>query len=110
MPALSAMKQTREGKVARRVEEDTVRASYVADAKDYQLTLMRTGWFEQNEKRQTATRHRLDAVQHTEEIKQANLELTLQRRARLKELLTAESLMYEHELNAIGLAFVKDRA
>jgi aspartate/methionine/tyrosine aminotransferase len=109
MPALAAMKLTREGKVARRVEEDTIRAQYVADAKEYQMTAMRTAWFEANEKRQTERRHRIEQHMHKEELIQANHELVLQRRTRLKEFLTAEAVAYERQLNEIGLAFVKDR-
>jgi len=109
MPALSAMKLTREGKVARRVEEDNIRAQYVADAADYRMTHMRTAWFEASDKRQTVRRHRLEQHHHKEELLQANKELVLMRRAQLKELLEAEARMYEEQLNAMGLAFAKDR-
>jgi len=109
MPALAAMKMTREGKVARRVEEDNIRAQYVDDAKSYQMTSMRTAWFDANEKRQTERRHRIEQMHNKEELIQANRELVLQRRARLREFLTDEAIMYEQQLNAIGLAFMKDR-
>ncbi|KAG8470039.1 hypothetical protein KFE25_006494 [Diacronema lutheri] len=103
------MKMTREGKVARRVEEDNIRAQYVDDAKSYQMTSMRTAWFDANEKRQTERRHRIEQMHNKEELIQANRELVLQRRARLREFLTDEAIMYEQQLNAIGLAFMKDR-
>lgn len=109
MFALSAMKLTRGGQVARRVEEDNMRAKAVENAKGYALTSMRTAWFEANEKRQTLRRHRIEQYLNKEELLQANQELLLQRRARLKEFLTAEAMGYEQQLNAIGLAFAKDR-
>ena len=110
MPALSAMKLSREGKVARRVEEDNIRAQYVVDAKDYQMTAMRTAWFEANEKRQTQLRHRLEQLHNKEELIQANHEVLLLRRARMVEFLQAEAQLFERQLNELGLAFVKDRA
>lgn len=103
------MKLTREGKVARRVEEDNIRAQYVQDEKAYQLTSLRTSWFESNEKQQAERRHRIDEHSQKEELIQANKELVLLRRARLKEFLTAEAIATEQQLNAIGLSFVKDR-
>lgn len=109
MPALSAMKNSTAGRVARRVEEDNIRAQYVADAKSYEMTAMRTAWFEANAKRQMERLARLEHHEHKEELVQANKELVLIRRARLKEFLEAEARSFEQQLNDMGLAFAKHR-
>ena len=110
MPALAAMKMSTAGKVARRVEEDNIRAAYVEDAKAYQMTSVRTSWFEANEKRQVERRHRLLEMTNKEELVQANKQLVLERRARLREFLTEEAVSFELQLNDMGLAFMKERA
>lgn len=106
---LGPMKMTPAGKVARRVEEENIRAEYTEAAKQFALTSMRTAWYEADLKRQVDRIHRLEQAEHREELIQANKELVLLRRARLMSFLTAEAIMFEEELNRMGLAFARER-
>ena len=49
-----------------------------------------------------------EAKQISAELRQENAELILRRRARMQEFLSQEAIVFEEQLNAMGLAFRKD--
>ena len=48
------------------------------------------------------------AKQISQELRQENAELLIRRRARMQEFLSQEAIVFEEQLNAMGLAFRKD--
>ena len=66
-------------------------------------------WHETNEKNAVAKRNGFNEKNMDAELEQANEELKILRNQRLKELYTREWEQYEQELNAQGLAILKDR-
>jgi hypothetical protein len=65
-------------------------------------------WHSQHDARNRAGSRRRDEVQLAAELVDANAEVKLLRRARLKQLLEAEQQQYKRELAAKGLAIIYD--
>jgi len=65
-------------------------------------------WHAQHDARHRTGARRRDELALTAELKEANAEIKLLRRARLKELLEAEQQQYKRELAAKGLAIIYD--
>ena len=66
-------------------------------------------WHETNDKFAVGKRNQANEKNMAAELEEANQELKILRNQRLKELYTREWEMYEAELNAQGLAILKDR-
>ena len=67
-------------------------------------------WHETNEKFAVSKRNQFNEKNIDAELEQANEELKILRNQRLRELYTREWEQFERELNAQGLAILKDRA
>ncbi len=65
-------------------------------------------WHAQHDVRYRAGSRQRDQLQLGVELKEANAELKLLRRAKLKELYEAEHQQYKRELAAKGLAIIYD--
>ena len=67
-------------------------------------------WHEANEKAGAGKKAKVTEKNMEAELTEANAELKILRNHRLKELYSREWEQYEAELNALGLAILKDRA
>ncbi len=68
-----------------------------------------TSWHEGHQKFQVCTMNKRNELQIKKELIEANTELKIRRRERLKDLYAREMAQYEKELNEKGLAIYKDR-
>lgn len=69
-----------------------------------------TDWHETQQKYEVSKANKRTQQSIKEELVEANREMKILRTHRLKELYEREMEEYEAELNAMGLAIVKDRA
>ena len=68
-----------------------------------------TSWHESHQKFQVSNMNKRNEQQIKKELVEANSELKIRRKERLKELYSHEMAEYEKELNDKGLAIYKDR-
>jgi len=68
-----------------------------------------TSWHEGHQKFQISSLNKRNEQQIKKELIEANTELKIRRKERLKELYAKEMAQYEKELNDKGLAIFKDR-
>lgn len=68
-----------------------------------------TSWHEGHQKFQISNMNKRNEQQIKKELVEANSELKVRRKERLKELYSQEMAEYEKELNDKGLAIYKDR-
>ena len=67
-----------------------------------------TEWHETQKKYEVQKANKASELSIQNELKEANMELKILRKARLTELYQNEMERYEKELNDMGLAIVKD--
>ena len=65
-------------------------------------------WANSRERTDITSMQLAETKQIAAELQQENRELLIKRKARLKEFLAAEAVVFEQQLNAMGKAFVKD--
>ena len=68
-----------------------------------------TSWHEGHQKFQVGNMNKRNELQIKKELIEANTELKIRRKERLKDLYAKEMAQYEKELNEKGLAIYKDR-
>ena len=68
-----------------------------------------TAWHEGHQKFQVSSMNKRSELQIKKELIEANTELKVRRKERLKDLYAKEMALYEKELNEKGLAIFKDR-
>ncbi len=92
----------------RRMQEDH-EANYIGYTRELHAIKRNAEWHETNEKYAVAKTNKANEKHIEAELEQANEELKILRNKRLQELYTREWQQWEAELNAQGLAILKDR-
>ena len=92
----------------RRARED-YEGHYQAYTRELGAIRRNAEWHETNDKFAVGKRNQMNEKNMDAELEEANQELKILRNQRLKELYMREWETYENELNAMGLAILKDR-
>uniref|UniRef100_A0A7S2FV38 Uncharacterized protein n=1 Tax=Haptolina brevifila TaxID=156173 RepID=A0A7S2FV38_9EUKA len=95
--------------VQRRVREEQVITNRLIDIKEAGHAMRACEWENSRERTDVVTMQLSETKKIAAELEQENKMLLLQRKARLREFLTAEAEVFEQQLNAMGKAFCKPR-
>merc|ERR1711990_901630 len=90
--------------VARRVKDEQVLTERLIDLKQQGHAMRACEWYNARERGDVSLQQLYEKKKITNELEQANKEMLLLRRARMKELLEAEAFEFETQLNSMGLA------
>ena len=95
--------------IMQRRQKEDYQAHYTNYTRELDAIRRNAEWHETNEKFAVGKRNQINEKNMDAELHEANEELKILRNQRLKELYTQEWQQYEAELNAQGLAVLKDR-
>ena len=108
-PTRPAWKNPEHAIMQRRARAD-YEQHYSAYTRELDAIRRNAEWHETNEKFAVSKRNQFNEKNINAELEEANQELKIMRNQRLKDLYTSEWEQWERELNAQGLAILKDRA
>ena len=108
-PSRPAWKNPEHAIMQRRAREDHEQ-HFSAYTRELDAIRRNAEWHETNEKFAVGKRNQFNEKNINAELEEANQELKILRNKRLTELYTSEWEQWERELNAQGLAILKDRA
>jgi len=95
--------------VRRRVLQEQALTDRLYQIKEQSHAMRACEWEVSRERTDITNRQLAETKKIAQELEQANLELLPKRRARLREFLEAEAMVFEEQLNAMGKAFCKER-
>ena len=94
---------------AARSECAQVITNRLMDIKVAQHAMRACEWEVSRQKTDVTSKQLAETKKIAAELEQENRMLGIQRKARMKEFLAAEAVVFEQQLNAMGMAFCKER-